>query len=134
MKRELRRILLVEDDDDIRLPATRALESVGRFEVFACAGGERALQAASGARPDLLLLDMAMPGMDGPTTLWALRGLPPTAATPAIFMLAPTDEHAVERLRELGALGVLGVIAKPFAPLELAAQVKALWAQARTPA
>lgn len=124
MTAALQRILFVEDDDDVRMVATLALEAVGGFTVVACASGELAVAAAPQARADLLLLDVMMPRMDGPATLRALRDLPATAATPAIFMTAKAQPQEVAQLK---ALGALDVITKPFEPMELADQLRAIW-------
>ena len=88
MSKPLARILYVEDEPDIRAIAQMALEAVGGFTVIACASGSEALANAPGASADLLLLDVMMPGMDGPSTLKALRELSATAQTPVIFMTA----------------------------------------------
>lgn len=121
----LNTILYVEDDADIRTIAQLALEAVGGFSVRLCSGGQEALAAIEGGfRPDLLLLDVMMPGMDGPSTLAALRALPATTATPAAFMTAKVQAGEIAHYRSLGALGV---IAKPFDPMQLAQQVRALW-------
>ncbi len=89
MPTPLCRILYVEDEPDIRAIAQMALEAVGGFSVIGCASGSEALSAAATAQADLLLLlDVMMPGMDGPDTLKALRALPATANTPVIFMTA----------------------------------------------
>lgn len=123
----LNNILYVEDDADIRAVAQLALEAVGGFDVRLCGSGQDALAAVEGGyRPDLLLLDVMMPGMDGPSTLAALRGLPATAGTPAAFMTAKVQAGEIAHYRSLGALGV---IAKPFDPMDLARQVRALWQQ-----
>ncbi|RYY83161.1 MAG: response regulator, partial [Comamonadaceae bacterium] len=79
--------------------------------------------------PDLLLLDVMMPGMDGPTTLARLRERPGTARTPVVFMTAKVQASEIEHYK---ALGALGVVTKPFDPMGLAAQVQALWAGAAT--
>ena len=125
MSPSLHRILYVEDEPDIRVVAQMALEAVGGFAVIACASGEEALSAASGAGADLLLLDVMMPGMDGPSTLKALRGLPATADTPVIFMTAKVQAAEVAAYKGLGALDV---IPKPFDPMELSAQIRRIWA------
>ena len=121
---ELSRILYVEDDDDIREVARLALEAVGGFTLAVCASGEEALAAAPGFQPQLLLLDVMMPGMDGPATLAGLRRLPVTADTPAIFMTAKVQPEEVARYR---ALGAFEVIPKPFDPLTLADEIRAVW-------
>ncbi|MGH8805418.1 MAG: response regulator [Polaromonas sp.] len=125
MPTPLSRILYVEDEPDIRVVAQMALEAVGGFTVIACAGGREALSAAPDARVDLLLLDVMMPGMDGPSTLQALRELPATANTPVIFMTAKVQATEVAAYK---ALGALDVIPKPFDPMELSAQIQRIWA------
>ena len=120
----LSRILYVEDEPDIRFVAEMALQAVGGFTVITCASGEEALSAAPEARADLLLLDVMMPGMDGPGTLKALRALPATAHTPVIFMTAKVQAAEVAVYK---ALGALEVIAKPFDPMTLAAQIPRIW-------
>ncbi|MEO7160205.1 MAG: response regulator [Polaromonas sp.] len=120
----LGRILYVEDEPDIRTVAQMALEAVGGFTVIACAGGQEALNAAAEARADLLLLDVMMPGMDGPSTLKALREMSATARTPVIFMTAKVQANEVALYKSLGALEV---IPKPFDPMELSAQIQRVW-------
>jgi len=126
MTTPLNRILYVEDEPDIRMVAQMALQAVGGFTVIACASGQEALDAAPGAAADLLLLDVMMPGMDGPTTLKGLRQLPATADTPVIFMTAKVQAAEVAVYKGLGALEV---IPKPFDPMELSTQIQRIWAQ-----
>ena len=126
MTQALNRILYVEDEPDIRMVAQMALQAVGGFTVIACASGQEALDAAPGASADLLLLDVMMPGMDGPSTLKALRALPATANTPVIFMTAKVQAAEVAVYKGLGALEV---IPKPFDPMELSAQIQRIWAE-----
>jgi CheY-like chemotaxis protein len=123
--RLLQKVLYVEDDADIRTIASLALETVGGLTLRACACGADALAQATEFAPDLLLLDVMMPGMDGPTTLARLRELPATRDVPVIFMTAKVQASEVQHYT---ALGAVGVISKPFDPMTLAAQVQALWA------
>ena len=111
-----RRIVLVEDDDSIRLIAQLSLETLGGHQVLALASGEDAVARAAGFSPDLLLLDVSMPGMDGPETLAALRKQPGLADVPAVFLTAHTQPAKVSEIRSLGAVDV---IAKPFDPEHL---------------
>ena len=120
----LRRILFVEDDPDIQVVATMALESLGGFAVLACGSGNEALSRFSEFSPDLVLLDVMMPDMDGPATLEALRRLPHAAATPVVFMTARVQAHEVARYRQMGAVDV---IAKPFDPMALSEAVQSIW-------
>ena len=120
----LERILLVEDDPDIQTVTSLALGSFGGFQVRICGSAQEAVAAASQFRPDLILLYVMMPGMDGVDTLVALRGIPATAAVPVVFLTARVQPHEVERYRELGSLAV---IPKPFEPTALAATIRAIW-------
>ena len=122
----LRKILCVEDEPLVQAVARAALEKRGGFTVLVCGSGAEALQAAPGFAPDLLLLDVMMPGMDGLATLAALRQLPATAGTPVAFMTTKTQAQA---LAGRDASGIIGVIDKPFDPKTLAETVRALWAR-----
>ena len=126
MSKALSTILYVEDEPDIRTVAQLALETVGGFTVKVCGNGEEALQAGPTFKPDLLLLDVMMPGMDGPTTLAALRKDPLMKNTPVIFMTAKVQPSEIQHYRDMGALDV---IAKPFNPMTLAEQVRSIWAR-----
>ncbi|MFZ6774782.1 response regulator [Undibacterium sp. SXout7W] len=118
-------ILYVEDDRDIQTVAQIALEVVGGLSLKTCSSGTAALEAIKdGFLPDLLLLDVMMPVMDGPTTLAELRKLPVTQSTPVIFMTAKVQSTEMEYYQSLGAIGV---IAKPFDPMDLSAQVQKIW-------
>lgn len=121
---ELTRILYVEDEPDIQAVAQIALESVGGFTLKTCSSGEEALDNAVDFNPDLILLDVMMPGMDGPSTLEALRKLPELANTPAVFMTAKVQPQEVEQLLSGGAVDV---IAKPFDPMTLADNIRDIW-------
>lgn len=123
---ELNRILMVEDEPDIQTVARLALETVGGFTVETCDSGEQALTTAPAFAPDLILLDVMMPGMDGPTTLKALRRVPELAEVPIVFMTAKVQPQEVESFMGLGAEAV---IAKPFDPMTLADQVRDIWNQ-----
>lgn len=125
MPREpLRRVLLVEDDPDIQIVASLALSDVGGLVVKVCGSAQEALDAAPSFGPDLILLDVMMPGMDGIAALRALRENPALAATPVVFMTARAQSHEIARYKELGSLGV---IAKPFEPETLAETLRGLW-------
>ena len=123
----LNRILYVEDEADIQAVAQIALEAIGGFSVTICSSGKEAIQAAPRLGHDLILLDVMMPDMDGPSTLKALRGIPQTAATPVIFMTAKVQPHEVAQYKEMGAIAV---IPKPFDPMTLSATVRRLWEEA----
>ncbi|MGQ7959936.1 response regulator [Pseudomonas sp. SP16.1] len=123
---ELKRILHVEDDPSIRAVARVALEAVGGFEVLSCANGQEALDQVLGFAPDFILLDVMMPGMDGPQTLERLRELIDIDEVPVVFMTAKVQPGEVAQYRNLGARDV---IIKPFDPMQLAAQVRQIWSQ-----
>ena len=125
MSEELKRMMLVEDDADIRTVAVMALEMVGGLEVRAASSGAEALEIVGDYAPQLIVLDVMMPGMNGPEVLEKLRANPATAAIPVIFLTAKAQEDEVARLR---ALGVIDVVAKPFDPMTLADTLKSLWA------
>jgi CheY-like chemotaxis protein len=121
---ELKKIMAVEDEPDIRMVLEVALRDVAGFELEVCSSGARALEVGPSFQPDLILLDVMMPEMDGPQTLEALRKLPETGDTPIIFLTAKVQPQEVARLREMGAIGV---IAKPFDPMSLADEVRQVW-------
>ncbi len=120
----LKRILMIEDEPDIQAVAQLALEALGGFQVRICGTGREGVQAAAAFDPDLILLDVMMPGMDGPSTLRALRTLPQTVATPVVFMTAKVQPQEVAEYR---AMGVTDVVAKPFDPMKLAETILAIW-------
>jgi two-component system, OmpR family, response regulator len=115
------RVLYVDDDADIREIAAMSLALDSSFNVLTCASGQEALATAAAWQPHLILLDVMMPGMDGPETLARLKADQQTAAIPVVFITARTQAYEVERFLSLGAIGV---IAKPFDPIELAAQAR----------
>jgi CheY-like chemotaxis protein len=120
----LKKILSVEDEADIREIIQLALELVGGYQVLMCRSGQEALTKAVAFAPDLLLLDVMMPTMDGPTTLANLRELPSLANTAAVFMTAKVQVSEVNVLKNYGALAV---IAKPFDAMTLATQLQQIW-------
>ena len=109
------RILVVDDEDDIRRVATLSLERVGGWEVVPASSAAEALAAAEGGGFDAVLLDVMMPDVDGPATLERLRPIL-GPGVPVVFLTAKVQPADVERLRGLGATGVL---AKPFDPMRL---------------
>jgi len=126
MTMSLNRILYVEDEPDITAVVKMTLESIGGYQVDACSSGPEALEKAAAGPVDLILLDVMMPGMDGPATLAALREIPATLDTPVVFMTAKTQTEEVARYR---SLGVADVIAKPFDPMALPGRVAAIWSE-----
>lgn len=116
------KLLHVEDDADIREIAKLSLELSGAFEVVQCASGPEAIAQLDRFVPDVLLLDMMMPGMTGKETLARIRDIPQFQDIPAVFMTARAQTSQIEELRSFGAAEV---ISKPFDPMTLGDQIKA---------
>ena len=114
-------LLHVEDDADIRERARMALGISGEFAIIQCESGDEALSEVENSTPDVILLDMMMPGMTGLQTLQHMRKMPHLAEVPAIFMTARTQQSDVDELR---AMGNVEVITKPFDPMTLSDQIK----------
>lgn len=122
-------LLHVDDEDDIREVVSMALELDPAVTLTSARSGEAALDALRGGlRPDVILLDVMMPRLDGPGTLEQLRRLEGLETTPVIFMTARTQGEEVAHYLSLGSIGV---ITKPFDPLTLAGQVRDLLRGAR---
>ena len=122
--RSLKTLMYVDDDADIREIVEMSLGLDGALKVMSSDGGERALVKMRVEKPDLVVLDVMMPNMDGPTMLKRMRSDPDLRHIPVIFMTAKPDPAETARFIELSAIGV---IAKPFDPMALGGQVKALW-------
>ena len=125
MNTPLSRILYVEDDAGIRHISRIALEGLGGFKVTACGSGAEAIAMAPGLKPDLVLLDAVMPGMDGPATLKAMRDTFAIGDTPVIFTTTADDQP--EDIARYEAMGALGVIRKPFDPVQVSEQICRIW-------
>jgi CheY-like chemotaxis protein len=115
------RVLHVDDEPDIREVVEISLGLDPDFTVQSCNSGSEALAVAARWRPDLILLDVMMPGLDGPATLAQLRQNAETAHFPVVFMTARTRARETDRFRSLGAVGV---IPKPFDPMTLAGSLR----------
>lgn len=112
-------VLVIDDDDDVRTIARMSLEAVGGHQVRAADGGEEGIRLALESPPDAILLDMMMPGMDGPATLRLLQSIEETRHVPVVFLTAKvlgSDSQFTE-------LGAAGLIAKPFDPMSLPGQL-----------
>lgn len=112
----LKKVLLVDDEPDIRRIGQFSLTAVGKLQVVIATSGVEAVEIAAREQPDVVLLDVMMPGIDGPTTLGRLRESPQTREIPVIFMTAKVQRAEVERYLQLGARGVIN---KPFDPMLL---------------
>jgi len=113
-------VMLIDDEADIRLIGEMSLRRVGGWDVVAVSSGSEALALAAAQPPDLILLDVMMPGLDGPATLARMRQEPALAAVPVIFMTAKVQKRELGRYMELGADGV---ITKPFDPMRLPQEI-----------
>jgi len=122
----LRRILYVEDDADIREIVRMSLEKLGGFRVAVCDSCTQAMDVVDEFNPNLLLLDVMMPGVDGPATLKRLRERVSAESAPAIFITAKVEAGAMARYRDMG---VLDVIVKPFDPMVLSKRIEHIWQQ-----
>jgi two-component system, OmpR family, response regulator len=120
----LNTLLYVDDEPDIREVVEMSLGLAEGLQAHTCESGEQALELLPRIVPDLILLDVMMPGLDGPSTLLKIRELPGFAHTPVVFMTAKAMPQEVERFKSLGAVAV---IAKPFDPLQLANQIIGIW-------
>ena len=121
---ELQTILVVEDERDIRKIVRISLEEIGGFNVETCCSGMEALEKLQQQKPDLVVMDVMMPNLDGPATLDKIRQIPSLEDLPIIFITAKVQPHEVKTYL---ALGILGVISKPFNPLKLPDQIRQLW-------
>jgi len=120
----LREILYVDDEPDIREIVQMSLGLAPGLSVVTADSGVRALQSMQTYKPDLVLLDVMMPGMDGPMTLQQMRSSPELQSIPVIFMTAKAMPQEVARFRAMGAAAVIG---KPFDPMLLAEHLFAVW-------
>jgi CheY-like chemotaxis protein len=116
------KVLIIDDEDDIRRIARLSLVRVGGLDVIDARDGPTGVALAESDQPDVVLLDVMMPGLDGPATLAALRASDKTAGIPVVFLTAKAMPDEIARLY---GLGVRGVLQKPFDPMTLPAQLKA---------
>ncbi len=121
----LNRVLYVEDDEDIQRIVRVSLERVGKMTVEIIGDPMVAIERMKAFRPELVMLDWMMPGMDGPTLFRKMREVPETASLPVVFITAKAAQKELDALRELGAAGT---ISKPFSPKDLPDQLRAIWA------
>lgn len=120
----LKRILHVDDDEDIQVIVQLALEVVGDFELLQFADGHAAIKAVAGFSPDLLLLDVMMPGMSGNEVWKSITDDPSIEPIPVIFITAKAEDNFS---KGLVADGALAVITKPFDPMKIADEISAIW-------
>jgi two-component system, OmpR family, response regulator len=122
--RPLIRICYVEDDEDIQRIVRMSLEKIGKMTVEVVSDPMIAIDRMIAFKPDLVMLDWMMPGMDGPTLFRRMQETPGVKSLPVVFITAKASQRELDELRSLGALGT---ISKPFSPKDLPEQLKALW-------
>ncbi|MDH3600283.1 MAG: response regulator [Candidatus Tectomicrobia bacterium] len=121
---DLKRITCIEDDPDIRELTRIALQDIGGFTVDLCASGAEAIAKTPAFDPDIVLLDVMMPEMDGPETFRRLRAIQQLSEKPIVFMTAKVQPSEIKKYEEMGAAGV---IMKPFDPMTLPDEIRSLW-------
>lgn len=125
---KLKCVLCVDDDKDILEVARMSLEIVAGLDVTTCENGLAAIELARQLKPDIILLDVMMPGIDGPTTLRRIQADPAIAHIPVVLVTARVQAHEMSRYLDLGATRV---IPKPFDPMTLHREISAIWERAR---
>jgi len=118
------RICYVEDDEDIQKIVRLTLERIGKMTVEVVGDPLQAIEAIQRFKPELVLLDWMMPGMDGPTLYRKMKEVPEVRDLPVVFITAKASSKELDELR---ALGAAGTISKPFTPRELPDQLRAIW-------
>lgn len=121
---ELKRILYAEDEPDVQTVVGMIIESMSDYEIKICDNGKILLDCVEDYNPDLVLLDVMMPEMDGPTTFKNLQANEKTKDIPVIFMTAKAQIHEVQLFQETG---IIGVITKPFDPVTLCTEIQKIW-------
>jgi CheY-like chemotaxis protein len=116
----MRRILIIDDEDDIREVAALSLEATAGWKTLTANSGAAGIEIAMAERPDAILMDVMMPGVDGPTTFRTMQENPSIAQIPVILLTAKVQ--GVDK-RRFADLGVAGILFKPFDPLMLAEQI-----------
>jgi CheY-like chemotaxis protein len=124
--RPLNRICYVEDDEDIQRIVRMSLERIGKMTVEVVTDPMLAIGKITAFKPDLVMLDWMMPGMDGPTLFRKMKQQPEVSALPVVFITAKAAQRDMD---ELMALGAAGTISKPFSPKDLPDQLRAIWAK-----
>jgi CheY-like chemotaxis protein len=122
--RPLQRVCYVEDDEDIRKIVRMTLERIGKLTVEVVGDPLVAIEAIKAFKPELVMLDWMMPGMDGPTLYRRMREVPEVRDIPVVFITAKASEKELNELRMLGAAGT---ISKPVSPKDLPGQLRSIW-------
>lgn len=124
MLKDLNHIFCVDDEDDILEVVKLSLEAIGGFTVSTCSGSQNCISAIENAQPNLVILDVMMPNMDGPTTLGLIKKNDKINKIPVIFMTAKVQQSEID---EYLSMGVVGVVSKPFDPMTLPDEIRAIW-------
>lgn len=122
--KELKKILYAEDEPDVQTVVEMTIQAMSDYEIKICENGKKLLDCVGDYNPNLILLDVMMPEMDGLTTFKNLQQNENTKDIPVIFMTAKAQVHEVEKFKEIGALGV---ITKPFDPMSLCDEILEIW-------
>lgn len=122
--KELQKILYAEDEPDVQTVVELTVQTMSNYEIKICDNGKKLLECVEDYNPDLILLDVMMPEMDGPTTFNNLQVNENTKNIPVIFMTAKAQVHEIEKFKEMG---VLGIITKPFDPMNLCYEIEDIW-------
>lgn len=121
---ELKKILYAEDEVDVQTVVELTVQTLSNYEIKVCDNGKKLLECVEEYNPDLILLDVMMPEMDGPTTFKNLQINEKTKNIPVVFMTAKAQVHEIENLKETG---ISGVITKPFDPVSLCGDIEKIW-------
>lgn len=124
MKKKLEKVLIIDDDADILTVSSMALKTLLHIEVLCAGSGQKGIDLALTSSPDLILLDMMMPVMDGITTMQKIKENPQLKNIPIIFFTAKVTKDEISKYKELG---ILDIITKPFDPLSLGKSIEKLW-------
>ena len=122
--KSLKRVLYAEDEPDVQTVVEITVQAMGDFDIKICDNGKLLLDCVEEYNPDLIILDVMMPEMDGPTTFTNLQSNEKTKNIPVIFMTAKAQVHEVQLFKETG---VIGVITKPFDPILLCSEIQRNW-------
>lgn len=124
MAENLTKIMYVEDEEYLRQIVEMALERVGGFNITTCASGTDALALLDEVQPDLILLDVRLPGMTGQALLTEIRKRDDFKATPVIYVTASVMYEELDEYRNSDAIDV---ISRPFDPMTLSDRIREVW-------
>ncbi len=122
----LKKILYAEDETDIQTVVELTVQAMSNYKIKVCDNGQKLMDCVEDYQPDLVILDVMMPEMDGPTTFRHLKHNEKTQDIPVIFMTAKAQAHEVSDFKECG---VIGVITKPFDPIKLCEKITKIWCE-----